>query len=67
MEYKVLLAEDEKSLRDIVSIYLRKNGYMVDVAVNGEDAIRAVDAKVYDIIILDVMMPIKDGLEICRY
>ena len=67
MEYKVLLAEDEKSLRDIVSIYLRKNGYMVDVAVNGEDAIRAVDAKVYDIIILDVMMPIKDGLEVCRY
>lgn len=67
MEYRVLLAEDEKSLRDIVSIYLGKNGYMVDVAVNGAEAIRAVDAKVYDIIILDVMMPIKDGLEVCRY
>lgn len=67
MEYRILLAEDEKSLRDIVSIYLSKNGYMVDVAVNGAEAIRAVDAKVYDIIILDVMMPIKDGLEVCRY
>lgn len=67
MEYKVLLAEDEKSLRDIVSRYLSKNGFVVDVAINGEEAMSAIDRNMYDIIILDIMMPVKSGLEVCQY
>lgn len=67
MEYKVLLAEDEKSLRDIVSTYLGRNGFIVDTAVNGNEAMIAVDNNVYDIIILDIMMPVKNGIEVCEY
>ena len=67
MEYKVLLAEDEKSLRDIVKGYLTRNGCIVDSAINGEEAVRAVDHKVYDVIILDIMMPLKSGIEVCQY
>ena len=67
MEYKVLLAEDEKSLRDIVKGYLIRNGFMVDVAINGEEAMIAVDHKIYDVIILDIMMPLKSGIEVCQY
>lgn len=67
MEYKVLLAEDEKSLRTVVGKYLGVNGFKVDMVTNGDEAIEAVDHNVYDIIILDIMMPIKNGIEVCKY
>lgn len=67
MEYKVLLAEDEKSLRDIVSTYLTRKGFNVDAVCNGEEAIMAVDKNIYDIIILDIMMPKKSGIDVCKY
>ena len=67
MGYKVLLAEDERSLRNIVSNYLTKNGFIVDMASNGNEAVIAVDNNIYDIIILDIMMPIKDGIEVCKH
>lgn len=67
MEYKVLLAEDEQSLRNIVSKYLTKNGFSVDTASDGNEAMIAVDNNLYDIIILDIMMPIKNGIEVCKY
>ena len=40
---------------------------MVDVAINGEEAMIAVDHKIYDVIILDIMMPLKSGIEVCQY
>ena len=67
MEYKVLLAEDEKSLRDIVSTFLKRKGFDVYAVCNGEEAIMAVDKNVYDIIILDIMMPRKSGIDVCKY
>ncbi len=67
MEYKVLLVEDERSLRDIVSKYLSNNGFAVDMASNGDDAIAMVEKNIYDIIILDIMMPGKSGIEVCKY
>ena len=67
MEYKVLLAEDEKSLRDIVSTFLTRKGFDVCAVCNGEEAIMAVDKNVYDLIILDIMMPRKSGIEVCKY
>lgn len=66
MGYKVLLAEDERALRNIVSGYLTKKGFLVDAVSNGDEAEYAVNKKVYDIIILDIMMPGQDGLEVCR-
>ncbi|MBQ2981756.1 MAG: response regulator transcription factor [Lachnospiraceae bacterium] len=67
MEYKVLLAEDEKSLRDIVSTYLTRKGFDVYAVCNGEEAIMAVEKNIYDIIILDIMMPKKSGIDVCKY
>ena len=67
MEYKVLLAEDERNLRGIVSQFLERNGFVVDAVGDGREAIMAVDRNVYDIIILDIMMPVKSGIEVCRH
>lgn len=66
MSYKVLLAEDERALRTIVSAYLSSKGFDIDAVSNGEEAIDAVNRKVYDIIVLDIMMPKRSGLEVCQ-
>lgn len=67
MEYKALIAEDERDIGRVISSYLSKNGFEVDTVGNGADACAAVDRSVYDVIILDIMMPQKDGREVCRY
>lgn len=67
MKYKVLLAEDERNLRNIVKTALSQNGFEVDTANDGEEAIMKVNKNVYDIIILDIMMPKIDGVEVCKY
>ena len=66
-QYKVLIAEDEKGLRDILSKFLQKKGFEVDVVGVGDSACHAVDEKVYDIIVLDIMMPGRNGKEVCAY
>ena len=63
-QYKVLIAEDEKGLRDILSKFLQKKGFEVDVVGDGDSACHAVDEKVYDIIVLDIMMPGRNGKEV---
>ena len=66
-KYKILLAEDEQGLRDIVSIFLRKNGFDVDTASDGNIAYSLVEKNTYDVIILDIMMPGRDGKEVCKF
>jgi len=66
MGYNVLVAEDERALRNIVSCYLTQKGFKVDAVANGDEAEIAIDKKTYDIIILDIMMPGQDGLQVCR-
>lgn len=68
MKY-VLVAEDEASIRDFVVINLHRSGYEVIEASNGEEAIKLFDeneAKI-DVVVLDIMMPGVDGLEVCKY
>ncbi len=65
--YQILLAEDEKALSEVVEVFFRKNGFGIDVVDNGIDACSCVDRQKYDIVILDIMMPGKDGKEVCRY
>ena len=65
--YRILLAEDDKALRDITALFFRKNGFDVDEADNGDAACMKAAENRYDIIILDIMMPGKDGKEVCRY
>ena len=65
--YQVLLAEDEKTLREVVTVFFRKNGFEIDAVDNGNDACSLADRKKYDVVILDIMMPGKDGKEVCRH
>jgi DNA-binding response OmpR family regulator len=62
---RVLLAEDDKRIANFVSKGLRENAYAVDVVHNGEAVLYQVSLNDYDVIILDVMMPLKDGFEVC--
>lgn len=63
---RVLLAEDDDHLRASISRGLRHHAYAVDSAVDGEAALLEAAANEYDAIVLDVLMPLRDGLSVCR-
>ena len=63
---RILLAEDDRRIASFVSKGLRENSYAVDTVNNGEEALYQVSICDYDLIILDVMMPLKDGFEVCQ-
>ncbi len=66
MENKVLIAEDEPKLRALVVSYLRKEGFIVAEASNGKEAMERFEEDNFDLVILDIMMPVRDGLSVCR-
>ncbi|GAA4860394.1 response regulator transcription factor [Paenibacillus vulneris] len=63
---KILLVEDEEELSSIIKRGLLKYGYAVDIAYDGEEAIDYYSLNPYDVIILDLNIPSKDGLEVIR-
>jgi DNA-binding response OmpR family regulator len=63
---RVLLVEDEPQMAGFIARGLRNNSYAVDVASDGEAALYQADINDYDVIVLDVRLPIKDGLTVCR-
>ena len=63
---KILIAEDDQELRQLFSHVLTKNGYEVCGVSNGQEALDAMDADFYDMIISDIMMPVMDGYELVR-
>ena len=63
---KILLAEDEVDLNNVVTRYLKKNGYSVDSVLDGEEALDYVEYSEYDLVILDIMMPKVDGFEVIK-
>lgn len=63
---KILVVDDEKPISDIVKFNLTKEGYEVFTAFDGEEALEMVDEVTPDLIVLDLMLPKKDGLEVCR-
>ena len=63
---KVLVVEDDINTRDLVQRYLEKDGHTVTTSVNGADALDILSNTNFDIIILDLMLPEINGLEICR-
>lgn len=63
---KILVVDDEKPISDIVKFNLTKEGYEVFTAFDGEEAIEKVEEVEPDLILLDLMLPKKDGLEVCR-
>ncbi len=63
---EILLAEDDKEIANLERDYLTMNGYEVDVAVDGMEAEEKLKSYVYDLLILDIMMPGKSGYDLCR-
>ena len=63
---RVLIVEDHVKMAGLIRRGLRKEGLAADVAANGEDALRRAEATEYDAIVLDLMLPGVDGLEVCR-
>lgn len=66
MEGKILVVDDEESLARLISFNLQKEGFKVTVARDGLQAWERIKTEKPDLIILDIMLPGKDGLEICR-
>ena len=63
---KILIADDNQQITSILEEYAIKNGYQPIIALDGAEAIEKFETHSPDIILLDVMMPIKDGFEVCR-
>ncbi|NLC94995.1 MAG: response regulator transcription factor [Bacilli bacterium] len=63
---RLLLAEDETELANALATILKRHNYAVDVVYNGEDALYYLETEVYDALILDIMMPKVDGIEVLR-
>jgi CheY-like chemotaxis protein len=59
---KLLLVEDDPSLREVYGLILSSQPYEFDIAVNGKDALEKCESKIYDLILLDLMMPVLDGV-----
>lgn len=63
---RILLVEDEPKIADFIARGLSENGYSVDVAHDGEEAVDWPSVASFDVIILDVMLPSRDGIEVCQ-
>lgn len=66
MHNKILVVDDEKDIRDLLEIYLRNDGYDVIKASGGAEALDIVSNEKVDLVILDIMMPGIDGMEVCK-
>lgn len=61
---KILIAEDDFYIRDIYMEIFQSNGYEVEVAVDGEDALAKIKSMLFDMILLDIMMPKASGMDV---
>lgn len=66
MASKILVVDDEKEIRNLIEIYLKNEGYNVIKASNGEEALEVLEKEEIQLMILDIMMPKMDGMEVCR-
>ena len=63
---KILVVDDEERIRRLLKMYLEREEYIIDEADNGDDALTKALENDYHVILLDIMMPGKDGIEVCR-
>lgn len=63
---RILIVEDEKDILDLVKLYLDKEGFRTSCATTGTDALRSIKTERPDLIILDLMLPELDGLDVCK-
>lgn len=64
--YHILIVDDDPDIRTIVQFTLEKDGYKVSCAENGEEALNFMETSIPDLVLLDVMMPIMDGIQTCE-
>ena len=63
---RILVVEDDRDIAELVDRYLQKAGFSIELLSSGRDALKAIADRTPDLLILDLMLPHVDGLEICR-
>ena len=66
MGKQVLIADDEPNIVTALEFLLQRNGYEVSIARNGDEALKLIEQNVPDLVLLDVMMPLRSGYEVCQ-
>ena len=66
MAYKILVVDDEKLIVKGIKFSLQQDGMEVEAAYDGEEALNYIKEKKFDLVVLDVMLPKMDGLEVCQ-
>ena len=66
MSKRILIADDEPSIVTAVEFLLRRDGYEVQVARDGNEALQLIESSLPDLVVLEVMMPQRSGYEVCR-
>lgn len=64
---RILVVDDERSITDMVRMFLSKNGYSCDTAADGGEAAELIEQKRYDLVLLDIMLPVIDGYDLIEY
>ncbi|MBN1108302.1 MAG: response regulator transcription factor [Bacteroidales bacterium] len=64
---KILICEDNKLASKTLEVVIRKEGYLTETAVDGNDAIELLRKNIYDLVIMDIHLPFHSGLELVRY
>ncbi len=67
LKYRILIVDDEESLREVLSIMLHREGYQVDSAADGAQAVTRMREVTYDLVISDIKMPRLSGFELLRH
>ena len=66
MSRRILIVDDESHIRHVLSLKLRNSGFIVDSAVDGEDALHQIASMAPDLVITDLQMPYVNGVELCH-
>lgn len=66
MRKKILIADDEPNIVAALEFLLEQDGYAVQIARNGDEALRCIESDVPDLVLLDVMMPLRNGYDVCN-
>ncbi len=66
LEEKILVVDDEQSMREFLDIMLKKEGYKVSLASNGEEVLKLIEKDIFDLVLLDIRMPKMDGIAVLK-
>ncbi|KHL97186.1 hypothetical protein QW71_02825 [Paenibacillus sp. IHB B 3415] len=63
---KILIVDDEAPMRELLQLYLHAEGYLTEAVAGGKEALSRIPATDFDLVILDLMMPLMDGFDVCK-